>query len=454
MKPTSKSVPLFLVAFIFVTTCFADSKTGQRDLRKQLKQSISEQSLGARLQPQWGGVPLGGIGDRVPPEWLDGPTQPIGPLGQTSIPEAIQRERDMDGDLFRRYLKYNSQFNCNKEEAIDLVTKGKSQSKTIKLKLSALGHITVNVESSISAKKTKITNYQLFNTKQYNNFIDDNLRKYGGLFPNDEKLTEYLQTYSANPYQKGKGVSSFPALKQRKGTTLRKIEESAQLEYASSYSCADRYNKKIEKIKYQVTHNLKTNDVKKLLNQKLAYTITDPPAKQCVGENTIAQFRDLELGIANAFMKSKPYPVINRYFSADMKLKSLTANASVNYYQCNKNSRNQCEACLVGSCCMKITRYYGERKLVKSKTMDISLKMINVDGAIAVSLDLGGEEQIHKLQEKSSERALQLYIHPSFKNVKDKVTISDVIESTQVFEMTDSVTPSVALLIEFAIEEF
>jgi hypothetical protein len=274
------------------------------------------------------------------------------------------------------------------------------------------------------------------------------------LFQADETLDAYLKKYSPAPFSKGKGLPFLPNLKQEEGTLLNKIEQSAQSEYISKYSCNERYLKKEEKIKYRITHELQTNNIQKLLNQKLDKTIATPPAKQCVGENTVAQYRDIELEITNALLKNKPHPVIDQYFAANMSTDTLNAKARVNYYKCKKNHRNQCKGCAVGSCCYKVKRYYGERELVKSKAVNLSLQMLNVEGILTASINLGDKKQTITLQETNIEQILQQYVHSSFEVIESKITMPNNIQSTQVFEMKGSVTTAIAPLIEYAIEAF
>ncbi|MGV2874214.1 hypothetical protein [Colwellia sp. E150_009] len=459
-KLISRTVILLSFTCIFVFTSFANTKIKQKDLPKQLIDSINELSLGNRFQPQWKDVPIGAFGDRVPPEWLDEPDTPIDALGQNSIFDVIQVEINRDLDLFRDYLEYTKRFNCDETEESDLIVKRKAPDNSIELKLSTLGSINVKVESFISAKKILSTQYKIFNTEQYNVFINKTLKKYGKMillsesFQPDETLDAYLKEYSPPPFSKGKGLPFLPNLKQEEGTLLHKIEQSAQSEYISKYNCNKRYLNKEEKIKYRITHELQTNNIQKLLNQKLDKTIATPPAKQCVGENTIAQYRDIELVIINELIKNKPYPVIEQYFAANMPTDTLNAKARVNYYKCKKNNRNQCKGCLVGSCCYKEKRYYGERKLVKSKAVNLSLQMLNVEGILTASINFGDKKQTIKLQETNNKQILQQYVHPSFVVKESKITMPNNIQSTQVFEMTDNVTTAIAPLIEYAIEAF
>jgi len=449
---------LLSFAVVFVFSSYANQKIKKKDLPKQLVESIERLSLGVELQSEWRDVPLGALGDRVPPEWLDGPEKPIDALGQNSIIDVIQLERERDTDLFRDYLKYVPSFDCDKTDTSILIEKKKLPSKSYEIKLSTLGSVSVEVESFISAKKIQRTLYQLFDNEQYENFINRRLDLYGkwislGIFPpTDPRLDAYLKKYTVSPYFKDKGLPLLPALRNKNGSTLNKIEQSAQLEFISVYKCNERYLKTEKKIMYQITHELQTNNIQKLLNQKLKGTVREAPAKQCVGETTNKYYRNFEIGIANGLIKNKPYPSIEQYFAADMSTNSLKATASVNYYQCNKNDRNVCKACPVGTCCTKISRYYGERKLVKSKKIDMSLDILKVDGILTSSINLGGDTQTIKLQEASTEQALKSYVHPSFKLIRSKVMMPDNIQSVETFEMQDSVTPSVATLLEFAIE--
>jgi hypothetical protein len=80
--------------------------------------------------------------------------------------------------------------------------------------------------------------------------------------------------------------------------------------------------------------------------------------------------------------------------------------------------------------------------------------MLNVEGILTASINLGDKKQTITLQETNIEQILQQYVHSSFEVIESKITMPNNIQSTQVFEMKGSVTTAIAPLIEYAIEAF